>query len=684
MKQKSLLARTRDRWQESRRERPAPERPAEERPPEAPLDRIAVGAAAAVGLVALLVYLVTVEPTLPTGDSGELISAAYVLGVAHPPGYPLFTLLGHLATLVPVGSPAARVNVLSCVLDAAAVAVVFLAAYRVIGRRTERAPALVAAAAGAWLLAFSTLYWNYSEVAEVFALNNLFAAVLLLLGLEWSRRPERVRLLWAFMLVFGLALTNQLTIVLLVPAFLVLAWAGRRAMRSARLRDLAVAAGALVAGLLPYLYLPVAASSSPAVNWGDPRTVGRFLDVVRRTSYGTFSLTADGKHGSIGEQLGLIASTLTHAFVGVGLVLAVLGLAWAWRRQRMAGAALTTAFLVAGPVFVAYANPAYPDELTKGIVERFFILPSIPLAILASLGAFLLLERAAAATLPAIRPRLAAGIAAAAVLATPVAAAAAHYRTADHSGDRVALHYGEDILASLPSRSLLIMRGDENFTSLDYLQIVEHRRPDVVTVDAELLKLPTYVTQLRREHPDVVIPFASYDGGVHTSLNDLVRANIGRRPVYVVGSQEETRFGRPFDALRAGLVRHLVPKGRAPNAYALLLGARSLGRLHWPAATYPVRSWEAAIADDYALAASDAGYAQQRFGGASGVARAERMYRMAIRLDPSLASPYKNLGLLLHDNGGNPKEVARLWRRFLQLDPTDSQAAAIRSVLATL
>ncbi len=116
----------------------------------------------------------------------------------------------------------------------------------------------------------------------MFALNNLLAALLLLIGIEWCRRPERKWLLRLFMLLFGLALCNQQTIVLLVPAFAVLAWQGWALLppASGRLRisarDLGLALGAFVAGLLPYAYLPIAASASPVLNWGDPSSLHRF------------------------------------------------------------------------------------------------------------------------------------------------------------------------------------------------------------------------------------------------------------------------------------------------------------------------------------------------------------------------------------------------------------------------
>src|SRR5439155_9139405 len=144
------------------------------------------------------------------------ITAARVLGVPHPPGYPLYTMLGHLAGLLPLGSPALRVNLLSAVLHAAAVGLTALLTFRLLGpdgrppaadrarppARPEPAAAAAAARAlaapvGALLLAFSTAFWGYATVAEVFPLNTFLAALLLLLLLEWARRPQRLALLFA-------------------------------------------------------------------------------------------------------------------------------------------------------------------------------------------------------------------------------------------------------------------------------------------------------------------------------------------------------------------------------------------------------------------------------------------------------------------------------------------------------
>ncbi len=648
-------------------------------------------AAGTVGLIAFVVYCLTVEHTVPTGDSGELIATAYVLGVAHPPGYPLWTMLGHLATLLPGGSVALRVNLMSAVFDAIAVGVVFSTVYFLVvsaGSPRKWLP-YVAAATGALLLAFSSIFWAYSVVAEVFALNNLLASLLLMLGFLWVRQPERSWFLWLFMFLLGLSLCNQQTIVLFVPAFAVLAgrgwWTLRGEVAPRRLAQLlGIAAAAFAAGLLPLLYLPIAASTNPAMNWGDPSSLGAFKRLLLRQDYGTGTLVAGGKRGSIAENMRLLFGSLTSGFVVAGVLLALIGLWWAWRRRRVEGIALLTAFVVAGPLFMAYTDTAFPDELDKGIVARFYILPSIPLAITAGLGAWWLLEKAAPVRL--VQPGFVAGAASAALLLVPFGSAVHHYTLDDQSGNHVAEGYAHDLLGTLPPNTLLLMRGDENLESVSYVQNVEHFRPDVIALDTELLKLPSYVSQAQREHPSLLIPFASFDGGVNTSLNTLVADNIAKRPVFFIGTQVEPNFGRPFGQVIEGLSTRLEPKGSALDEYAVLAKHPALyASFHFPPKAYPKSSWEGhAIEPNYALEAFDVAYAIEAHDAADEASLGEKLYATAIRLDAGLAQAYKDYGLMLSDHGGDPNQIIPLWQTYLRLNPRDPQAPAIRRVLDRL
>jgi tetratricopeptide (TPR) repeat protein len=228
------------------------------------------------------------------------------------------------------------------------------------------------------------------------------------------------------------------------------------------------------------------------------------------------------------------------------------------------------------------------------------------------------------------------------------------------------------------------MRSDEHYTSVTYAQEVRGVRPDVVAIDVELLKLPTYVDLVEARHPDVNIPFPSYDGGVTRFLADLINLEIGARPVFIVGDMEEDLAQR-FDIVDHGLADRVLPDGEAPDKLGVLREDTGLiDRLHPPDRAYAETTWEAAIAAHYADVAFQTGVALQELGPQPDAAEVERLYRRAIQISPTIAGAYKNLGILLQTNGGAPHDIIGLWERYLELRPEDEQAGAIRATIDRL
>jgi len=166
-------------------------------------------------ILTFIIYLSTLSPTVGEADSFEFQVVSYTLGVAHPTGYPLYTLLGKLFTLLPIGNVAYRVNLISPLF--ASLAVVFL--YLCLMHLTRhRAASLLAALT----FAFSRTFWSQAVIAEVYTLNAFFVALvfyLLLRQINKSTNQQINRL--AF--VYGLSLTNHLTMILLAPAMAIYA-----------------------------------------------------------------------------------------------------------------------------------------------------------------------------------------------------------------------------------------------------------------------------------------------------------------------------------------------------------------------------------------------------------------------------------------------------------------------------
>src|SRR4051812_34715963 len=176
--------------------------------------RPSYGAAALAGALVLALYVVTLAPTTAMWDASEYITAAYTLGIPHPPGNPLFVLLGRVASLLPVGGVAYRVNLLAALCSALAAGIWFLVAERVLAQWiavpwVRRAGSVLAAV----LSATAFTVWNQSVVNEkVYTVSLAFFAVVSWLTVLWcddpdGRRADHILVLIAYLI--GLGYTNH-------------------------------------------------------------------------------------------------------------------------------------------------------------------------------------------------------------------------------------------------------------------------------------------------------------------------------------------------------------------------------------------------------------------------------------------------------------------------------------------
>ena len=178
-------------------------------------------------LISFIVYFDTMAPSVSYWDCGEFIAVSYTLGVPHPPGSPLFLLLGRIASMIPISEDIAfRVNLLSPLVSAFAVLFLYLIIVQVVnhwrGRVESNTDALVSFGAGivgALTFAFTDSHWFNAVEAEVYAFSTFFTAIVVWLILVWSEKAgnrghEKYILLIAYMigLATGLHLLNLLTI----------------------------------------------------------------------------------------------------------------------------------------------------------------------------------------------------------------------------------------------------------------------------------------------------------------------------------------------------------------------------------------------------------------------------------------------------------------------------------------
>src|SRR3989442_7645390 len=188
--------------------------------------------------------------------------SSYFLGIDHPPGYPLITLLGKLFTLLPVGSIAFRVHLLSAFFGALTCAALWLVLRSLVGNAAS-------AYTGAVLYGLSSTFWSQAIIAESYTLNTFFFFSLFYLALAFLA-TKNLRLLDVFAGVFGLSLANHWPLMLLsTPCLALLLLPARREVLRASLRMLGIASAACV---LPYAWMVVRSRMDPEISFYGPIT----------------------------------------------------------------------------------------------------------------------------------------------------------------------------------------------------------------------------------------------------------------------------------------------------------------------------------------------------------------------------------------------------------------------------
>jgi len=414
--------------------------------------------------VALTVYVATAAPDVLPADAGEFQMVAALLGVAHPPGFPLYTMMGHLfIRLLPWGTPAYRLNLMSGLL-AAGTLVLLARATRLWARRLG-ASLLATVASGlaaALTLGTATTFWAQATIANVRTLAVFFAALALcaLARFAASEEPgkaDRHLILLALALGLGGGHYPPLAFVSLFFVIYVLLTDLRLAVQPRRWwRPLLVG---LVAFLLPLAYLPIRDVMGAPQAPGNLDTLPGFLHHFLARGFGgdmfAFANTTDLPH-----RLALLPTLFPFQFNTVLLVAALLGLLGLIRRDwrlfvLLAGSLVLQTFIAItyrAPQTVEYLMPAY-----------------LPIAIAVGLLPSLL------STLSSLLSPLLCSIALWAALLNGWTHAPSFIELA---GDHTARQAVEPLLEHA-SAEALILTDWRWFTPLRYLQRVEGLRPDI-------------------------------------------------------------------------------------------------------------------------------------------------------------------------------------------------------------
>lgn len=514
-----------------------------------------------IAAFAFLIYLLTLAPTVTFMDSGELVAVTSTLGVAHPSGYPLFTLIGWLFTKLPIGtSEAYRANIMAALFCAAGLFIFFKLLMFLIGQNEKETPpkydrlfVLSAAAFGTLILAFSQTFWQQAVSIEVYSLHCLLIIASTYVFLKAIKEKGsstgpgnilfRVRYWIFFSLLLGLSFSNHLTTIMLAPAFLYLFFSEQGINRDAFKKILLMIVPFFL-GLSLYLYLPIRASQNPILNWGNPSTWENFIwhlsgKIYRGWLFSSTDVTYEkSKH---------FFSMLPGEFAYFPIIFAIAGSYLLFRESRRLF--YFTSILFATCIVYAI-NYNIPD------IGPYFLLAYMIIALWSGFGATRILSM--------IRKYSAVNIFTAVIPLLAIVLITTNYRYADESRNYLAEDYTMNMFNSIEPDGILITRQWDYFTSPSlYFQLVKNIRRDVFVIDGSLLYYTWYINHLKKNYPLLVelsqqeidaflriahkverglsVPNAEgeFADKYYRMLNSIIDRNIGSRPVYVTYELKE-------------------------------------------------------------------------------------------------------------------------------------------------
>jgi hypothetical protein len=440
------------------------------------------------------------NPGLMTDDSGEIVAAAHSLGIGHSPGFPLHMLLSRLFLLLPLGTPAFRLNLMAASFTLLSVLVVTMTARAFreatvpgMSRREAVVREIILVVTALSLLSCESVF-----AKSLTAKGGINTLVLFLLSLLlWAAGEGRGRRATLALFLFAAGLTNHWPLLLPWAPFLAVRYGpGWRALTA---RGALVAASLAIAGLSVFLYLPLRAALSPALNWEDPRALGPFLSVLSRMSSpeAEFATKSWAQYAAnIRTVLGVMGG---HWWPGF-LLFAVAGIGRLLRERRRMAWGLLAGYAL---FMAAIVRAAHFDPLSDYLVADYLSTTQVVPAFLAAVGAMALFRARIGRRPRAVLAALAALLCASLIWGVRVGV------RQEKSRYTLAGDLGDNLLMELPRGAVVLMDSDVTAMPVLHARLVEGKRPDVAALPLGLLRSRWGFAQIVRENRERVAgPFS--------------------------------------------------------------------------------------------------------------------------------------------------------------------------------
>ena len=552
------------------------------------------------GIFVFIIYLTTLAPSVVEIDSGELSTVQATLGIAHPTGYPLFTILGHIFYIIPLPfSKIYQLNLLTAIWCSLAI-MVFVSVSKLVldntkifvpvkfysrnkpqtkgkkiteavkpGKNKLEIPEIkkyLGAVFGGLILAFDKTFWMQGTSVEVYSLQLLlFSLIIFFLVKAYIFQDVQGKIKFfnpwmTFAFFLALGFTNHMTTLYIIPGAAYLFFDKYGFNKNSLRRIFNMFAIFIPVLILLYAYLPLRAMQNPILDWGNPDNYTRFMRHIGGDQYHVwlFSSTAAAV-----KQLSYFISNLPGEFL-TSLFISIIGLLYAYKVAKK---------------FFIFALITFLFSLLYSInydihdIDSYFLLTYVSISFFAVFGAVQLLSMLKHSRHPYATP---------AILISIFILVQIYFNYAeDNQSDVFTFEdYTKTVLHYCSKNSILFSYEWDYLVSPSlYFQYVENYRPDVTVVDKELLRRSWYYYQLNNDHPylltglqpvvkgflNAVAPFES--GGrfdpnsleyyYRKIMTDLVASNINKRDFYIAPELFDNEMQRGEFSLPKGYT--LVP-----------------------------------------------------------------------------------------------------------------------------
>ncbi|MEW6556709.1 MAG: DUF2723 domain-containing protein [Elusimicrobiota bacterium] len=453
-------------------------------------------------------------------DAGEMASVCYTFGIAHPPGYPLYVLLGKIFTvIIPFGNIAYRINLMSTFFGALTCSIVYLIVRdkgtwdsETEGRRDAKNSVHLSLCASvvALSLAFSKIFWSVSLVAEMYTVNTFFITIIIYTMTkirDTSYLLSHISYLNLSAFLFGLAMGNRIDIVLIAPGilYLIIRDGGTRDRGTEKRRDaknsvplsLCASVAAFLLGFSIYLFLPVRSKTQPVLDWNKPDNVQALVNTITRKTHGkTLDLISTRYSISdvLSSEINVYLKRTYKLFTVAGIPFMFLGFLDLYKKNRNFLLSTSLIYFIAGPVFIAIAKmPPNPHALA--IMEPHYLISDLMLTIWFGYGIYYISAKFQKFILL--------------FLIIPISLFVLNYRAQNMRFNFVAYDFARNVFRSLPENSIIISREDIQVFSQWYLQFVEKKRADIAVIAKGLAGSLWFQETLKKYKNTTVISLAN-------------------------------------------------------------------------------------------------------------------------------------------------------------------------------